>query len=221
MREDLDARLPALVRVVDDDAPVRESEAFVLQMAGFQVRQFESAEQFLAGDDRKRCGALVLDIRMQGMSGMELQRRIAAEGRSLPILFLTGHGDVGMAVAALRRGAADFLQKPMQAETLAERVSRLVEWHVRTARERGEAEAVARQVASLTPKEREVMELAAKGLQNKEIAAALGVSEQTVRIHRWSAARKLGVKNAAEAAQVLRAAAEAEAPVRFPFVEAA
>lgn len=217
--EKLDVRLRPLVRIVDDDDVVRTSESFVLRLAGYDVQAFESAELFLASDDRARCGALVLDIRMPGMSGMELQQKMREEGRTLPILFLTGHGDIDMAVTALRRGAADFLQKPMKAEALTTKVKKLVDWHCSVCREHDELENVAEKVATLTPKEKEASELAAKGLQNREIASVMGISEQTVRIHRWNASKKLDVKNAAETADVLRSAAASKAPIQYPFVE--
>ena len=109
----LDPRLPPLVRIVDDDDRVRQSEAFVLRLEGFDVREYSSAEDFLHFDDVSRAGCIVLDIRMPGMNGLELQSELLRTGRSLPILFLTGHGDVAMAVDALKRGAADFIQKPV------------------------------------------------------------------------------------------------------------
>mgnify|MGYP001203754181 CR=1 FL=1 len=121
----LDPRLPPLVRIVDDDDRVRQSEAFVLRLEGFDVREYSSAEDFLHFDDVSRAGCIVLDIRMPGMNGLELQSELLRTGRSLPILFLTGHGDVAMAVDALKRGAADFIQKPVKAERLAARMSSL------------------------------------------------------------------------------------------------
>ena len=178
----LDPRLPPLVRIVDDDDRVRQSEAFVLRLEGFDVREYSSAEDFLHFDDVSRAGCIVLDIRMPGMNGLELQSELLRTGRSLPILFLTGHGDVAMAVDALKRGAADFIQKPV----------------------------------ALTPKELEVCRLAASGLSNKAIAKELGIAEQTVRIHRWSAAKKLGGSSAVAFSRAI-AAAESESDTDHPL----
>ena len=130
----LDPRLPPLVRIVDDDDRVRQSEAFVLRLEGFDVREYSSAEDFLHFDDVSRAGCIVLDIRMPGMNGLELQSELLRTGRSLPILFLTGHGDVAMAVDALKRGAADFIQKPVKAERLAALTDTGPEWTRQTHR---------------------------------------------------------------------------------------
>ena len=178
----LDPRLPPLVRIVDDDDRVRQSEAFVLRLEGFDVREYSSAEDFLHFDDVSRAGCIVLDIRMPGMNGLELQSELLRTGRSLPILFLTGHGDVAMAVDALKRGAADFIEK----------------------------------LKALTPKELEVCRLAASGLSNKAIAKELCIAEQTVRIHRWSAAKKLGGSSAVAFSRAI-AAAESESDTDHPL----
>ena len=185
--ENLNPKLNPLVRIVDDDERVRQSEAFVLRLSGWDVKEYESAERFLESDDKERCGCLVLDIRMPGLSGIELQKELIRQGRTIPILFLTGHGDLDMAVAALKRGAADFVQKPIRSETLTESVKRLVAWHEAVCRKRIEAKAAADKLRTLTPKELEICREAASGLHNKEIAEKLGVTEQTVKIHRWNA----------------------------------
>ena len=168
--ENLNPKLNPLVRIVDDDERVRQSEAFVLRLSGWDVKEYESAERFLESDDKERCGCLVLDIRMPGLSGIELQKELIRQGRTIPILFLTGHGDLDMAVAALKRGGADFVQKPMRSETLTESVKRLVAWHEAVCRKRIEAKAAADKLRTLTPKELEICREAASGLHNKEIA---------------------------------------------------
>ena len=192
----LDPRLPPLVRIVDDDDRVRQSEAFVLRLEGFDVREYSSAEDFLHFDDVSRAGCIVLDIRMPGMNGLELQSELLRTGRSLPILFLTGHGDVAMAVDALKRGAADFIQKPVKAERLAALTHELVAWHQQYTQRLTQRRHAIEKLKALTPKELEVCRLAASGLSNKAIAKELGIAEQTVRIHRWSAAKKLGGSSA-------------------------
>lgn len=168
----LDPRLPPLVRIVDDDDRVRQSEAFVLRLEGFDVREYSSAEDFLHFDDVSRAGCIV------------------RTGRSLPILFLTGHGDVAMAVDALKRGAADFIQKPVKAERLAALTHELVAWHQQYTQRLTQRRHAIEKLKALTPKELEVCRLAASGLSNKAIAKELCIAEQTVRIHRWSAAKK-------------------------------
>lgn len=198
------------VRVVDDDRRVRESEAFVLRLAGWQVAEYESADAFLAADDETRPGCLVLDIRMPGMSGLELQRVLREQGRTLPILFLTGHGDIDTAVMALKRGAADFVQKPMKPELLQQSVARLVKWHVSLCEARHHREEKLALLASLTPKEEEVCRMVAAGALNKQIAFDLGISEQTVKTHRGNVTRKLGLRTAVELADFLR---EIDGPV--------
>lgn len=207
-----------LVRVVDDDEKVRRSVAFVLELDGWSVKSFASAEAFLAEDDPQAPGCLVLDVRMPGMSGLELQAALRASGRSIPVLFLTGHGDLDMAVTALKRGAADFCTKPVAPKKLQAAVGKLVRWHQAFCRSAAEKASVEALLATLTPRELEVVRLAAKGLMNKEIAQLLSASEQTVKIHRSNAAKKLGVRSAVDFLELLRIADE---PLddRFPIEE--
>lgn len=209
-------KLPPVVRLVDDDDKVRRSEAFVLELDGWRTRGFASAEAFLAEDDPAAPGCIVLDVRMPGMSGLELQAALRRSGRSIPILFLTGHGDLDMAVAALKRGAADFCTKPIAPKKLQAAAAKLVRWHQAFCRSAAEKEAVQALFAALTPRELEVVRLAAKGLLNKEIAGLLGASEQTVKIHRSNAAKKLDARSAVDFVELLRIADE---PLddRFPI----
>lgn len=212
----LDPRLPPLVRIVDDNDRVRQSEAFVLRLEGFDVREYSSAEDFLHFDDVSRAGCIVLDIRMPGMNGLELQSELLRTGRSLPILFLTGHGDVAMAVDALKRGAADFIQKPVKAERLAALTHELVAWHQQYTQRLTQRRHAIEKLKALTPKELEVCRLAASGLSNKAIAKELCIAEQTVRIHRWSAAKKLGGSSAVAFSRAI-AAAESESDTDHPL----
>lgn len=196
-------KLTPLIRLVDDDRNVLESEAYVLQLDGWDTAAYESAEVFLTKDDPERPGCMVLDVRMGGMNGLTLQRKLAESGRTLPILFLSGHADVKTAVLAMKRGAADFRTKPISPELLQKTVARLVRWHLTVCRTAKETEALRAQFNALTPREQEVARLAAKGLLNKEIAELIKASEATVKIHRANAFRKLDVRNAAELTEVL------------------
>lgn len=196
--------LTPIVRVVDDDARVRESVAFILRLSGWQTEEYAGAREFLERNDPQRPGCLVLDIRMPEMSGLELQSELKRRSLTLPILFLTGHGDVETAVMALKHGAADFISKPMDPDKLPKVVSRLVAWHVDVSKRFEEKERVARLYDELTEKEKEVCRQVAGGLSNKEIAAALGSSEPTVKSHRARICSKLNLKSAVEIAEMLR-----------------
>ncbi len=196
--------LTPIVRVVDDDARVRESVAFILRLAGWQTEEYANALEFLERNDPQRPGCLVLDIRMPEMSGLELQSELKRRNLTLPILFLTGHGDVETAVMALKRGAADFLSKPMDPEKLPKAVGKLVAWHVSLSKQIEEKERILRLFSQLTDKEKEVCRHVAGGLSNKEIAAALGSSEPTVKSHRARICSKLNLKSAVEIAAMLR-----------------
>ena len=203
-----------IVRVVDDDDRVRESEAFVLRLDGWQVEEYESAQDFLERDNPERPGCLVLDIRMPGMSGLELQHELIRRGRTIPILFLTGHGDIDTAVMTLKLGAADFVRKPMEPEALQAAVRRLVEWHTALAGVIGRKAKLRGMFESLTAKEKEICRLVAQGALNKQIDFELGISEKTVKTHRGSLTRKLGQRSAVEIADFLR---ELDAPIDTTF----
>jgi RNA polymerase sigma factor (sigma-70 family) len=184
-----------LVRIVDDDEGVRQSSAFLLGAAGYETACYESADDFLKHDDPARPGCLLLDARMPGMTGLELQDLLDSRGFRIPVIFVTGHGDVDMAVHVLKQGAADFLQKPVDGDRLiaVERVE---------ADERDNADRAA--FETLTAREKEVVKLVAEGLQNKEIAEKLNIAEKTVKVHRGSATRKLNVRNGVDIATLLR-----------------
>lgn len=196
--------LTPIVRVVDDDARVRESVAFILRLSGWQTQEYAGAREFLERDDPQRPGCLVLDIRMPEMSGLELQNELKRRNLTLPILFLTGHGDVETAVMALKHGAADFISKPMDPEKLPKVVDKLVTWHVNLSKRIEEKERLLRLYRQLTDKEKEVCRQVAGGLSNKEIAAILGSSEPTVKSHRARICSKLNLKSAVEIAALLR-----------------
>lgn len=187
-----------LIRLVDDDADLRGALLFALRMAGFDAAGYESAEDFLSHDDCRRPGCVVMDIRMGGMTGLECQAKMPDAGFDQPIIFLSGHGDVEMALLAVKRGAADFLTKPVRVEKLAESCRRLCAWHESERKAAAEKRLARERVESLTPRELDVAREAAKGLPNKAIANALGVSEQAVKIHRSSIYKKLDAKSAVD-----------------------
>ena len=188
-----------LVRVVDDDEDVRASIRFMLECEGWETAAFDSAEAFLSGDVPSRIGCLVLDVRMPGKSGLELQRELALRRFRLPVIFLTGHGTIGMAVSAMREGAVTFLQKPVNPQELLPAVARAVEQDRRRRGQLSERGAQAL-LAQLTPREREILELAARGLVNRDIAETLGLSKRTVEHYRATALKKLKAGTVAEAA---------------------
>ena len=188
---------PATVFVVDDDEAVRASLKLLLKTLGLPAQTYASAQEFLATFDARRGGCLVLDIRMPGMSGLELQEELNARGAILPIIFITGHGDVPMAVEAMQRGAMDFLQKPFRDQDLLDRISEALAKD-RAGRELlGNRERIRARVAGLTPREREVMALVTQGKANKVIAADLDLSQRTVEIHRAHVMEKMGANSLA------------------------
>lgn len=202
-----------LVRLVDDDEELLKSTAFLLRMAGFDVLTYASAESFLELDDATWPGCLVLDQRMPGMTGMELQEAMVERSETLPIIFLSAHGDIPMAMQAVHRGAEDFLVKPADPQVLIEAVRKACEKSIEAASEGAETDAVAL-IAQLTARERDVAEGVAKGLLNKQIADELGISLVTVKMHRGNVTKKLGVKSAVAIAELLRRAGSGAGAVR-------
>ncbi len=186
------------VFVVDDDPGVLDSLAFLLRSVGLEAATYGSANEFLGAYDRDRPGCLVLDIRMPGMSGLELQEKLEARGSTLPIIFLTAHGDVPMAVKAMKAGAADFVQKPFRDQELLDKIERALKENERLRKERGEHDEILARIAKLTPREREVMDLVVAGKANKAIAHELGLSQRTVEIHRARVMEKMAAGSVAE-----------------------
>jgi FixJ family two-component response regulator len=185
------------VFVVDDDEAVRGSLRLLLKSVKLPCEVFASAREFLAAFDPRRSGCLVLDIRMPDMSGLELQQELNSRGTLLPIIFITGHGDVPMAVEAMQQGAMDFLQKPFRDQDLIDRINKALE-RDRAGREMlGNRERIQARIASLTPREREVLALVTQGKPNKVIAADLAVSQRTVEIHRAHVMEKMGANSLA------------------------
>ena len=198
---------PVMVHVVDDDAVVRDSLGFLLKATGLPNSPHASARDFLAAYDGGR-GCLVLDICMPGMSGLELQQHLNSHGINIPVVFMTGHGNVRIAVEAMRHGAFDFLQKPFRDLDLIELVRRALDKDARNRSRLNEVERVATRLKSLTAREREVLQQVGTGKLNKVIAADLGVSPRTVEVHRAHLMEKLGVRSLA---QLVRIAVDLEA----------
>lgn len=204
------------VFVVDDDASVRRSLRRLLRSAGYSVEDFASAEEFVARNDPSATGCLILDIRMPDMTGTELFDRLVRSGSSLPVVFLTGHGDVPTGVHAMKEGAADFLLKPVDDETLLRAVREAVCRHAALrALEEKRAAAHAR-LSRLSPREREVMERVARGLANKVIAADLGITEKTVKVHRHRVMEKTGTRSVAELVRLVDADAASSGVLASP-----
>ena len=194
-------RIPT-VHVVDDDDAVRSSLRLLLKSVGLPTVTYESARDFLAGYDSDQPGCLVLDVRMPGMSGPELQEELNRRGAMIPVIFVTGHGDIPMAVEAMQHGAFDFLQKPFRDQDLITRVQKALELDAQNRAELREASLIRDRYESLTPREREVFQLLALGKANKEVAAMLGLSLGTVKKHRENLQRKLDCHSAAELARL-------------------
>lgn len=193
----------ATVHVVDDDDAIRDALAWLLRSRGVPARAWPSAEGFLAEYSGEMRGCFVLDVRMEGMSGVELFEHLLERGSRVPVIFLTGHGDVPLAVAALKKGAFDFVEKPFNDNDLVDRIVAAVR-HDETLSRRAESEAtVAARLRELTPRERDVMERVLAGDYNKTIADALGIAVRTVEVHRARLFEKMGVRSAVELAQLL------------------
>ena len=186
------------VFIVDDDPAVLKAQARVLRAEGWTVETFESAEAFLAKPRDGVGGCLVLDVTMPGLDGLELQRRLAEEGKALPIVFVTGHGDIPMSVRAMKAGAKDFLSKPVPSPVLLAAIHAAIEQDEAARRARADAESIRERLASLTPREREVLQALAAGKLNKQIAVDLGVVEQTVKFHRARIMERMQAKTIAE-----------------------
>jgi FixJ family two-component response regulator len=205
------------VFLVDDDPGVLKALSRVLRNEGWNVETFLSAEAFLARYDGTALGCLVLDVTMPGLDGLELQRRLSEAGQTLPIVFVTGHGDIPMSVQAIKAGATDFLTKPVQAQTLVTAVRSAIEQETSARLARTETGALRQRLASLTPREREVLAALAAGKLNKQIAADLGVVEQTVKFHRARIMERMQAKTVAELMHIAaRVGITATSPVAPP-----
>ena len=183
------------VFVIDDDAGVRQGLRFMLRAAGYSVEAFPSARSFLEDYHPPRGGCLLLDIQMPQISGLELQQTLNVRGWRIPVIFITGHGTVPLAIAAMKAGAFDFIEKPLREDALVESIERALRWNDRAYEERLERATLQTRAASLTPREREVFELVAAGEPNKAIAHHLRISFRTVELHRAHIIQKLQARS--------------------------
>lgn len=200
------------VYVVDDDEAIRRSLSFMLRTSGYKVELFASGEAFLKAAGKLEPGCVLLDIRMAGMDGLEVQQALARDGIGLPVIIMTGHGDVNLAVRAMKGGAIDFIEKPFEKVVLMSALdqgfARLSVNDVRSLR----AQEAATRLEVLTPRERDVLKGLVEGLPNKSIAYDLGISPRTVEIHRANLMTKLGVKSLSEALRIAFAAGLGDQP---------
>ena len=188
----------AIVYVVDDDASFRKSLLRLLKAHGLAAQAYDSAPDFLKSGLAARTGCIVLDVRMPGLSGLDLQEELARADCAMPVVFLTGHGDIPMSVQAMKKGAVDFLTKPVDEKSLLEAVRNALSRNEKHLRERAEIEVVRGRVGALTEREFEVMRHVIAGELNKKIGERLGVVEKTIKVHRARVLEKMGVPSVAE-----------------------
>jgi FixJ family two-component response regulator len=193
--------LEPVIYVVDDDPSVRDSTELMLKSVGFNVKTFSSAQDFLKANLPQDLGCLVLDVRMPGMSGLELQEKLVSAKTPLPVIFITGHGTVPMSVRAMKTGAVDFLQKPFEEQDLLDAINRAIARQRERKSKKDEAEKLQLRLKVLTPREYEVFSFLITGRANKEIAYELGASERTIKAHR---ARIMEKMNAGSLADLVR-----------------
>jgi FixJ family two-component response regulator len=209
--------------LVDDDPGVLKALSRVLREEGWSVETFESADAFLVRPDRTAQGCVVLDVTMPGLDGLELQHRLVESGQVLPIVFLTGHGDIPMSVQAMKSGAADFLTKPVKADTLVAAVHAAIDQDASARQARADTAGLRQRLAGLTPRECEVLAAVVAGKLNKQIAGDLGVVEQTIKFHRARIMERMQAKTTAElmhiAARLGIAGATPPADQEAPSVE--
>jgi two-component system response regulator FixJ len=190
------------VFIVDDDEGVRDGLSLLLATVGVSCELYESAQAFLDAYDGGKRGCLVLDIRMPRMTGLDLQKKLREMGSALPVIFITGHGDIPMAVEAMRRGALDFIRKPFREHDLLERINEALNIDEDAHRKALDREALAERLSTLSQREKEVFDRVADGQMNKVIAADLGISERTVEVHRGQVMKKLDVRTLAQLVRV-------------------
>ena len=186
------------VFVVDDDASVRKSLSRLLDSLGFATETFASAGEFLKRERYEGIGCIILDVRMPGLSGMDLQEELNRADYTLPIIFITGHGDIPMSVKAMKKGAVDFLPKPFDEKELRDALNRAIERDRAAKADRAATRGILEHIGQLTPREHEILQYLITGMLNKQIAFRLGIAEKTVKIHRARVFEKLGASSVAE-----------------------
>ncbi len=191
------SELQQTVFVVDDDDAVRNALRMLMKSVGLECEGFASARKFLESYDPERTGCLVLDIRMPGMSGLELQEKLVEQHSLLPIIFITGHGDVPMAVQAIQHGAVDFIQKPFRDQDLLDRINKALELDNANREKLGERDVIQKRIESLTQREREVLDMVIDGCANKVMAIDMNVSQRTIEIHRAKMMEKMQASSVA------------------------
>ena len=199
----MDPKAISLIRVVDDDRAVSKAIQFLLENEDWTVQVFSSGEEFLVNEAPSVPGCIILDVQMGGISGIEVHKELIARESKVPIIFLTAHGDIPMAVEAMKEGAAEFLVKPLDPEKLLQLVEKHVEWDIKRRQWSVSKEEAERRVESLTLRERQIVELVLKDLSNQEIAEALKLSRRTIECHRQVAYKKLQVNNVKELKLIL------------------
>lgn len=195
----------ALIYIVDDDASLRAAIDSLLRSVGHQVQAFSTAREFLAAQRPRVPGCLILDVRLPGISGLDFQAQLAELKIDLPVILMTGYGDIPMSVRAMKAGAVDFLTKPFRHQDLLDAVAGAVERHRNSLALDAEFSALQDRFAALSPRERQVMQLVAAGKMNKQVAGDLGLSEITVKIHRGAAMRKMGARTLADLVRMAQA----------------
>lgn len=195
---------PATVYVVDDDSAVRDALQLLFKSIGLPVCTFESAEDFLVSQSQCGAGCAVLDVRMPGMGGPALQRELTARGSLLPVIFITGHGDISMAVEAMQHGAFDFVEKPFHDQALIDRVQRAIQHNAQARSQLSDLRTLRGRFESLTPREREVLQHISQGSSNKIVAYNLRISQRTVEIHRARLMQKMHAPSLASLVRMTR-----------------
>jgi FixJ family two-component response regulator len=188
----------SIVHIVDDDESLRRAVDSLCRSVGFQTRTYASAQEFLDAKQEDRAGCLVLDVRLPGISGLDFQSQLAELGIHLPVILVTGHGDIPMSVRAMKAGAVDFLPKPFRDQDLLDAVTAAIERDRRRREVDGGAALIRDRYLTLSPREQQVMMLVTTGRMNKQVAGELGLSEITVKIHRGAAMRKMGARTLAD-----------------------
>jgi FixJ family two-component response regulator len=212
MEADMNVGSEATVFIVDDDLAVRDLLRTVLRAAGIGVEVFSSAPEFLDAYQPDRPGCLLLDVRMPGMTGLELQSELARRNIEIPVVFLSGYGDVPVAVEAMQKGAFDFVEKTTNHQELVQRIRKAIEWDQQQREDRGRTSAIAERYEQLTNREREVLELMVTSKSNKLIAAELGISLRTVEGHRARIMRKMQAVNVVDLVRMAIAIREPDKP---------